>query len=280
MDKQHLKPVVCIMNPDDIYWMKEHSNISKYMDNLLTPYEALELKNQGVVFPTFRDNVIYMLNPLEDNTYIERTESTDADIVEKRINAIEVIISHLGGKHFKAISNRKTIKGKDKQVGVNLKVNTPKVDVASKTDVYTQAASTETKDIFVSADFEGEYSEKSYNIAVATAKQYGLDNDGEIKKLLIERHPNHCNTLRRKKYIVNTCRDIKDNLKVAEDLQVGVMKAINVGVEANVKTSSDEHYTENFEFEVEFGEKKHQWLGWVIGGVVVALAAGLAIALL
>ncbi len=284
MNNPQHKSVVCIMNPDDIYWMKEQSNMSKYTDNLITPYEARELEKQGVEFPAIRDNVVFMLNPLEEKQYIVRTESTDADIVEKRINAIEVIISYLGGKHFKAISNRKTEKGKDTQVGVKLKVETPKVDVGSNTDVETNSSSSDETEIFVSADFKGEYSEENYWIADAMAKQYGLDNDNEIQKLLKLRHPSNCNQVHRQTYKVNTCKDLKENLKVAEDLCVGVMKAVNVGVEANVKTSSDERYSEVFEFEVEFGPvkpepKSKNWLIWIMGAAIVALAAGLVIAL-
>lgn len=302
MNKQQLKPVVCIMNPDDIYWIKEHSNMLKLADNLLTPYEAKKLIEQGVAFPVIRDNVVFTLNPLEEGRYIERTESTDADIIEKRINAIEVIVSFLGGKRFKAISKRKTEKGRDTQVGVKIKVETPKVDVDSNTDIECQSSLMDETEMFVSADFEGEYSIENYKIAVATAKQYGLDNDSEIQKLLKLRHPSNCNAVRRQTYRVNTCKDLKDNLKIAEDLKVGVMKAVNVGVEANVNTSSDERYSEYFEFEVEFGsvrksqketgenlinsgasksvhEKSYKWLFWVMGGAIVALAVGLIIAL-
>lgn len=281
MNNPQLKSVVCIMNPDDIYWMKEQSNMSKFADNLITPYEARELVKQGVQFPVIRDNVVYMLNPLDEKKYIVRTESTDADIVEKRIKAIEVIISYLGGKHFKAISNRKTEKGKDTQVGVKLKVETPKVDVGSNTDIEKNSSLSDETEIYVSADFKGEYSEQNYRIAEATAKQYGLDNDNEIQKLLKLRHPLHCNPVLRQTYKVNTCKDLKENLKIAEDFCVGVMKAVNVDVEANIKTSSDERYSEVFEFEVEFGDQtKKNWLIWVMGAAIVALAAGLLIALL
>lgn len=299
MNKQQLKPIVCIMNPDDIYWIREHSNI-KLAENLLTPYEAQKLVEQGVSFPVFKDNVIFMINPLEEGKYIERTESTDEDIIEKRINAIEVIISYLGGKRFKAISKRKNEKGRSTQVGVNVKVETPKVDVNSQTEVEKRTGSTDGTEIFVSADFEGEYSVENYHIAEAIAKQYGLDNDNEIQKLLKLRHPSNCNAVRRQTYRVNTCKDLKDNLKVAEELKVGVLKAVNVGVEANVNTSSDERYIEVFEFEVEFGPvkktktsktslendevsnktKENKWIFWVMGGVIAALAAGLIIALL
>lgn len=280
MNKQQLKPVVCIMNPDDIYWIKEHSNMIKLADNLMTPYEAQKLVEQGVEFPVIRDNVVFTLNPLEECKYIERTESTDTDIIEKRINAIEVIISYLGGKHFKAISKRKSEKSKDTQVGVKIKVETPKVDVDSTTDVKNQSSLQDETEVFVSADFKGEYSVGNYKIAVATAQQYGLDNDSEIQKLLKLRHPSNCNAVQRQTYRVNTCKDLKDNLKVAEDLKVGVMKAVKVGVEANVNTSSDERFSEFFEFEVAFGEKNNKWLFWVMGGAIVALAAGLLIALL
>ena len=276
MNKQQLKPVVCIMNPDDIYWIREHSNI-KLAENLLTPYEAQELVEQGVSFPVFKDNVIFMINPLEEGKYIERTESTDEDIIEKRINAIEVIVSYLGGKRFKAISKRKKEKGRSTQVGVNVKVETSKVDINSQTEVEKKTGSTDGTEIFVSADFEGEYSVENYYIAEAIAKQYGLDNDSEIQKLLKLRHPSNCNTVRRQTYRVNTCKDLKDNLKVAEELKVGVLKAVNVGVEANVNTSSDERYIEVFEFEVEFGPVK-KWIFWILGGVIAALTVGLIIA--
>ena len=250
---------------------------------MITPYEAQKLVEEGVTFPAIKDNVVFMLNPLEESTYIERTESSDADIVEKRINAIMVILSYLGGKRFKAISKRNINKGKDSQVGVKVKVETPKVDVDSSTDVHKEQALTDETEILVKADWDGIYSVQNYKIAEATAKQYGFDNDNEIQTLLKLRHPSNPNIINKKTYRINTCKDLKDNLKVAENLKVGVSKVVNVGIEANVKTSSDERYSEVFEFEVEFGntesKQTHKWLYWIVGGIVI-IAAGLTIALL
>ena len=303
MKEQQLKPVVCIMNPDDIYWMKEKKEMSKFSSSFLSPYEAKEMETtQGVVFPEIRENVIFMLDPTVKNRYIIRTESSDADIVEKRINAIEVIVSLLGGKNFTAISERKADKNKETQVEVKVNVDTPKVGVGNDTKVRTNSSQSGEISIVATAEFKGEYSEDNYFKAVAIAKQYGLFDEPTISGLLMTRHPDNCNEIIKKKYRVSTCKDLKENLEVAEDLKVNVMKAVNVDVDVNVNTSHDERYMEVFEFEVEFGSvkadpiarkkrmegrlvetkerKPNKWLIWVMGSIIVALAAGLVIALL
>ena len=301
MNRQQLKPVVCVLNPDDIYWMREHGD-SKYLGNLLTPYEAKNLEQtQNVEFPEIKENVVFMLDPLEGNKYIVRTESTDADIVEKRINAIGLIVSLLGGINYRVISERKGNSDKETHVGVgvNVKVKS-KVDVDSNTNVDKVASSSEEKNITAIAEFNGKYSEDNYYVAVATAQQYGLSDDPKIEFLLKMRHPDNPNFIIKDKYEVNTCKDLKENLKVAEALKTNVMNAVKVDVDVNVETSHDERYMESFEFEAEFApvvkdpewkrrqrknkegkaEKSNRWLFWVMGGIIVALAAGLIIALL
>ena len=302
MNSQQLKPVVCVMNPDDIYWMENHGEISKYSGNIITPYEAKAIEeSQNVQFPEIRENVIFMLDPLEGNKYIERTESSDADIVEKRINAIIVIVSLLGGKNFKIKSERQLMLNDKKQVGVDVKVNVlKKVKLDSDTEVDLSKVLSGENRIVATAKFEGIYSDKNYYKAVALAQQYGLVNDPTINTFLSTRHPDNPNPCLSQTYMVNTCKDLKENLKVAEALKVDVKKALNVNVDVNVNTSHDERYVESFEFEVEFGpvvretptppllqikntdsgKKSRKWLYWVIGGVAVALAAGLIIALL
>ena len=302
MNRQQLKPVVCVLNPDDIYWVRENGD-TRCSGNLLTPYEAKDLEeNQDVEFPEIKENVVFMLDPLEGNKYIVRTESTDADIVEKRINAIELIVSLLGGVKYKAISERKANSNKDTHVGVgvDVKVKGDKVGVNSDTNVDKSSSELGEKTVTAVAEFKGEYSESNYYLAVATAEQYGLSDDPAIMSLLKTRHPDNPNYITSKTYKVNTCKDLKENLKVAEDLKVGVMKAVNVDVNVNVETSRDERYIEIFEFEAEFApvvkdpewkrrrrknkeskvEKSNKWLIWVMGGIIVALAAGLVIALL
>lgn len=300
MEKQELMPVVCVMNPDDIYWMKEHHEMSRYSDILLTPYEVREIEEtRHVVFPKIRENVVFMLDPIEGK-YIERTESTDADIVEKRINAIIVIVSLLGGKNFIVLSERKSIINSKKQIDVDVKVDvTQKVKVDSKTEVdLSKGLSGETR-ITATAEFEGVYSERNYYKAVALAQQYGLLEDPTINNFLLTRHPDNPNPCKRQIYEVNTCKDLKENLKVAEDLKVKIMNAVNVNVDVNVQTSHDERYLEVFKFEVEFGpvvketsdepscadriekkKKSNKLLFWVMGGAIVALVIGLVLALI
>lgn len=303
MKEQQLKPVVCVMNPDDIYWIKEKKELSKFSGSFLSPYEAKEMETtQGVEFPEIRENVIFMLDPTVKNKYIIRTESSDADIVERRINAIEVIVSLLGGKNFKIISERKANKSKETQVEVKVNVDTPKVGANNDINVGTNITQSGEINIVATAEFKGEYSEENYFKAEAIAKQYGLFNEPTISSLLMTRHPDNCNEILKKTYSVNTCKDLKENLEVAEDLKVNVMNAVKVDIDVNVKTSHDERYIEIFEFEVEFGPVKadpkaqqerkkdkiggkkennsSKWVIWVMGGVIAALAAGLVIALL
>ena len=306
MKDQQLKPVVCVMNPDDIYWMKEKKDMSKFSDSFLTPYEARELETtQGIGFPGIRENVVFMLDPIARNRYIIRTESTDADIVEKRINAIEVIVSLLGGKNFSAISERRTDVSKETQVEVKVDVGTRKVGVDNDTRVEKNTAQSGSITIIATAEFKGEYSEENYFKAKAIAEQYGLIEDPTISSLLLTRHPDNCNEIIKKRYRVSTCKDLMDNLKVSNELKVNVLSAVNVDIDVNVNTSHDDRYMEAFEFEVEFGpvipdpiaqkkrkeiqvidqpdeindNKSKNWIIWAMGATIVALAVGLVMAL-
>lgn len=302
--EQELKPVVCVMNPDDIHWMKENFETSNYSDCLLTPYQVQELsKTRNVKFPAIRENAIFMLDPLEGRKYYERSESTDADIVEKRINAIIVIVSLLGGKEFRVLSDRKSLLNKGKQVTADAKLDiSKKVKIDSNTEVDLSKGLSDETTITAKATFEGVYTEKNYYKAVALAEQYALLDDPTIKNFLTTRHPDNPNSCIRQAYQVSTCKDLKENLKVAEKLKVDVKDAVNVEINVNVNTSHDERYIEIFEFEVEFGpvvrettmgpshldqinvsdsEKKFpKWIFWIMGGVIAALTTGLLIVLL
>lgn len=283
MDEQQLKPVVCILNPDDIYWIQEkQTNLPNPSVNLLTPYQAKELRgSQGVVFPEIRENKVFMLDPFVEKRYIVRTESTDADIVEKRINAIEVIVSLLGGTKFKAISARKSDLDNETHIGagVNVKVNDAIFGISADTKVDKDSKEYKEKCVTVMAEFKGKYSKKNYYLAKEVAKQYGLSDDPKIMSLLETRNPDNPNYIKKKTYRVNTSSDLKRNLGVAGRLKTAVKNTVKVDLDVNVETSHDERYMDSFEFEVEFSPIK-RWIKLAIGGAITALAAALVIALL
>jgi len=282
MDKQKLKPVVCILNPDDIHWMQEkRTDPSNSSVNLLTPYQAKELEEkQHVVFPEIRENKVFMLDPLGENKYIFRTPETDAKIVAKRINAIMVIVALLGGKNFQAISLQNSTQNVESQVGVDVKLKVPKVGVNSNTNYNRKTSKQAEKKRHIIAEFNGKYSKSNYRLAVKVAEQYGLSDDPTISDLLITRRPNSENYTIRKEYEVNTCEDLKENLKIAGDLMVDIRNAVNVDVKVDVTTSQDGQYIDNFKFTAEFVPIKKRWIMWAIGGAIAVLAAALVIALL
>lgn len=306
MNEKQLKPVVCIMNPDDIYWMQNKGELPKNADCIITPYQAKELeKEQNIVFPAIRENAIFMLDPIAKDKYIERNTSTDAATIDRRINAIMVIVSCLGGKEFKAVSNRSSSLNQQTVVDVGVDLHVPKVDNNSSTRVNNGKTEDKEQTLYVSASFSGVYSKKGYEQAEAIAIEYGLRNDPVIDSLLKMRHPDHPNKINKDTYRISTSEDLKKNLEVAEELKLKIGKAMNIDIDVDVSTSREESNLETFEFEVEFGsvenennptegqlnpplapqisdkpKKSLNWLFWVLGGVIAALAAGLLYVLL
>ena len=254
MKTEKLQPVVCILNPDDVYYLREREK-SNNVENYITPYEAIELQKENVVFPSIRENVVYMLNPMEEKTYIYRTESTDEEIVAQRIAKIEIIVSLLGGKNYKVCSHQQTQANID--TNVNVKTHTDVkagVDVVANTDIKHTKSTNASQEYESSAQWPGTYTREGYNRARLIAAQSGLLEDPQINSLLIQRSPdNNPNPLINQTYHIHTCSDLARNIDVAAQLNTEVKHKVGVDVDVNVKTSKSVSEEKTFDFEAEFG---------------------------
>ena len=101
MSTQDLKPALCILNPDDVYNLKNnHAEDSYYC---ITPYEALEMQSRGITFPVephLQEGLVLTREP-HGRGYYYRTDETDCRVINERCLAIEAILSYLGGKEFR-----------------------------------------------------------------------------------------------------------------------------------------------------------------------------------
>ena len=81
-----LQPVICVLNPDDVYYLKNREH-SALVENCKTPAEVRQIQQQGLVFPKIEENVVYMRNPLKQSEYIIRNQQRDLSIIEERIRS-------------------------------------------------------------------------------------------------------------------------------------------------------------------------------------------------
>lgn len=193
-EKQSNPAVVCIMNPDDRIQLEGKS---QDLSCCVTPYEVAKWINSGCKFPSVRENIIYMQNPLECDEYVYRTEETDEVVVKKRINAIETIVSLLGGKSYKVLSEIENVIKNDNDVSVDVDVKFFNSEINANTDVKKGIGTNDKEIIEVTAEWDGVYTKENYYKAEAVAKQYGLIDDPLIKSLLDQRHPRNPNFIKK-----------------------------------------------------------------------------------
>ena len=254
MKPEKLQPVVCILNPDDVYYLREREK-SNNVESYITPYEAIELQKENVVFPNIRENIVYMLNPLREKTYIYRTESTDEDIVAQRIANIEIIVSLLGGKNYKVHSHLQAQTNTNTDVDVKTHTDVKAgVDVVANASIGNAKSGKYNQEYESSAKWPGTYTREGYNRARLIAEQSGLLEDANINALLSQRSPeNNPNPIQSKIYHVHTCSDLARNVNVATQIDTEVKNKVGVNIDVNVKTSKSVSEEETFDFEVEFG---------------------------
>lgn len=253
--------VICVLNPDGIKYVETFESSKVPVKQLVTPQRACELQEQGLFRDPIRENTIYIFHPLYDQ-FIIRTKEDDDKFIQRRINAIETIVSYLGGKNFKVLETHESRKEKKTDikadVGVDVTQDLTKVNVGDDFSLEKNDSSQKDMEVYSGAEWEGKYSEKGFNEALRIAKEYGIDDDPDISFLLEQRSPEHPNPIQRKDYHVQLHSELSHYLHVANDLKVAVdnvitLTSVDVEVNVDVEKSSREETSETFDFSVEFG---------------------------
>lgn len=271
--------VICVLNPDDIYYLNTYCGTSS--EGLVSPYELQTLEQQGITFESKQEGSLLIKHPYKKE-YIKPTEKSESDIILDRISHIETILSYLGGKHYKVLEQcqRALHLGRNINVKADAKVDKYEGGVGVKTS--NQNNNSDSLSVSSETNWSGEYSEKGYKRAVEIAEECGLDKDSIMASILEQRNPKHPNPIGLKTYSIDVKSDLEELKKRAIDFKANIPTKINVNVDCDVSVdstkSSQEHMT--FDFEVEFGpvanKRAKTMIGWIVGGAVVV---GVALAI-
>ncbi len=280
-----LEPVLCIVNPDDKYYMKQFpkDNNLRYC---ITPYEVEELQKKGVEFPAdyLKEGVILMLEPFTSK-YIFREPEDEDRIIKKRLTSIGTILSYLGAKRSTLIYgiSRENEALNASKVGASANLeNVTKVGDEGESAKegfgvggHLEYENSNSKDLkydysaFGESEWPGTYDENSYEKAVKLAFETGLDQDDIIKTILEERNPYHQNPVKHKHYKIELRSDIKKAMKTASDLQISLSKQLGLSlgplcvenstsfktnINVNVESSEFAKKHDVLDFDIEFGE--------------------------
>lgn len=308
MDEKQLSPVICVLNPDDIKFLKEEN--AENVDSFKTPFEIMELKEQGYNFPDIKEGRAYMRDPFDKKKFIYRMPIDDEKAIEKRISIIEQIIYYLGGKKLIIHVKTEEVTDQSGHVSHEAGVSSSSININEKGNIGQQSHEGGTKEVSLATNWEGPkpMTKESYEEAERIAKEYGLFNDTDINNFFVMRRPGAFRRMENKTYHVHTHQDLTRNLEIAQKIDATV-KVAKIKLDVNYERSKSEARSETYDFEVEFDpyeindepeqiptvsvpktenisklekeyKKSNKWLFWVMGGVIAALATGLLITLL
>lgn len=253
MRDSELKPAICILNPDDVYNIKEmHAEDSYYC---ITPFEAISLQKEGVILPSdpFLQEGLVLTKVPDRAEYYYRTDETDCRVINERCLAIEAILSYLGGKEFR-YSETSSFKANHKVgVDVGLEFEKSNLDANNGTNVNVEDATGSSGDKTVSAQWGGRYTHEGYLRAVELARVNGLASDPAIAALLEQRTPKHPNPISLQEYHVNVTADLDKNVRVLEDINAKLKDKISGGLKVDVRTSRKIEKASTVDFFISFG---------------------------
>ena len=252
MKESELKPAICVLNPDDVYNLREtHPEDSYYC---VTPHEALALQEQGVSLPTtpHLQEGLVLTKKSNGLGYYYRTDETDCRVINERCLAIEAILSYLGGKEFRYSESSSFRSHRKVDVDVEAGFKKGGIEVDNTTNVNTDVAQGASGDKVVGAIWDGKYTKEGYVRAVALAKANGLDTDPAIAALLEQRSPQHPNAILLQEYHVNVTADLDKNVHVLEDIQANLKGKFRGNLKVDVQTSRKIDTTSTVDFYVSF----------------------------
>jgi len=253
MSTQDLKPALCILNPDDVYNLKNnHAEDSYYC---ITPYEALEMQSHGITFPVephLQEGLVLTREP-HGRGYYYRTDETDCRVINERCLAIEAILSYLGGKEFRYSETSSFRCKHSADIDVELGGKKSGIEVDNTTGVNTHTNQGEKGDKSVTAQWSGNYTHEGYLRAVELAKVNGLITDPTIAALLEQRLPSHPNPIASQEYHVNVTADLDQSIHVLEDISANLQDKVGGHLKVDVNTSRKVDQSATVDFFVSFG---------------------------
>lgn len=273
-----LKPVICVLNPDDKYYLKQYSNCAESLPYCVTIQDVKNLQKNGIDIPDAlcKENVILTQLP-NQNKYIKRTPEDENNMIESRIKTIGNILSYIGAKSCSISYSSSNKAMKDVNVGVGAKVDVNAkvsdgidsvgqgVNVNANVKDHLNSQSLNEKSLLSENTWPGNYTEEGYKRAKEIAIEAGLDQDDGIKALLEQRNPYHPNPISTNHYRIELYSAMKKSLEIATSIQVGVSKSLNLPMGAGASTSVNvgldvnvdkNEYAENHEImdlSIEFG---------------------------
>ena len=251
--------VILVVNPDEKYYMQKRGN--HYMNNCYTPLELKQkIENQDIVVSSDVDNPIrehlWLTKYPTDKAYVQLTEDNECVDIERKINAIENIISYLGGTNFSAESFTEITN----KTGAGIHSNRNADAVIEEMPININGSLIAQGDI----NFDGKHNVRSetkwsgictlesYERAKTIARQTHLDQDSTIQYLLEQRNPAHPNQLTAKTYTVNVRRDVNVNAEIALGMKASLSTLFSSDLELKLNYSQVESLQSEFKFSVEF----------------------------
>lgn len=289
---EELEDVVCVLNPDDIYYLQNYQSHAK--KDLVSPYDLQCWRENGIQVPKVSEGSILIKHPFA-NSYVVLDDNKEEDIVLDRINKIEEILSYLGGTEFEVIhtcSRKYHIKkDTDFNAGVDVKSKSEDGDGNNGNGKLGVNVGKESENNFETThtdhtQWTGGYTPEGYREAMAIAVENKLDKDPVIKSILIQRNPEHPNPIALKEYSVDVKSDIIKRKKIAVDLEADINKELvninaSLGFSHNVDEKMSERTTHDFKVKfnpierkvlpLENAEDKKSLLPWIICGVLGAI---------
>lgn len=253
MSNQDLKPALCILNPDDVYNLKNNHAADSYY--CITPYEVLEMQSQGISFPDephLQEGLVLTRKP-HGRGYYYRTDETDCQVINERCLAIEDILSYLGGMEFR-YSETSSFRSKHSlDIGVEAEGKKGGFEIGNNTEIKTITNQGNIGRKTVAAKWSGNYTQEGYERAIEKAKDHGLISDPAIAALLDQRRPSHPNPIASQEYHVNVTADLDKSIHVLEDISANLHDKIGGHLKVDVNTSRKVDQSSTVDFYVSFG---------------------------
>ena len=282
-----MENIYCIVNPDDKRLLENECNgafveelkkTGGSIENILTPYEFTEKRNQGLIRfeknESVKEGDIIILSkklittPLGKETGVYTIlydKENLQDAFSAKVVAIERIAYLLGCSDFHAIQkisysrNVSTGINADNHMHLNLPVEEGSIDVTKDTigqlegKFYVEANG----EIGLSSQGRGSLSQESYNEACKIATEHNL-NETQIGNLLKLRDPAKSTLITQTHYTINLSSVFVGCLKMSGGFKTSLSNVI--GTELNLAANiSDEIYkTYTFEFDAKFPNEQEK----------------------
>ena len=282
-----MENIYCIVNPDDKRLLENECNgafveelkkTGGSIENILTPYEFTEKRNQGLIRfeknESVKEGDIIILSkklittPLGKETGVYTIlydKENLQDAFSAKVVAIERIAYLLGCSDFHAIQkisysrNVSTGINADNHMHLNLPVEEGSIDVTKDTigqlegKFYVEANG----EIGLSSQGRGSLSQESYNEACKIATEHNL-NETQIGNLLKLRDPAKSTLITQTHYTINLSSVFVGCLKMSGGFKTSLSNVIGTELNLAANISDEIHKTYTFEFDAKFPNEQEK----------------------